>query len=167
MYNGEAEFAYSEYVHTAESEQPVTLTNQITPYDNWTLDDLFREFGSSDRPEVIELVRRCAMIHYQKVAFFMLHESMSDQLEDMQKDLDNTTNEDGLTMGDLDDLVGEHRATIHRLTTELEAMTKKFNRAQSRSDLWKKKLTEAKKQLKYETRSVDRLETRTRRKINV
>lgn len=167
LFSYEAQNDYEAYTAQAEREHDFWVPNQWTPYENLTIDDLMREFATCDDPRVTELLKRIWQTEYTRHAFMMLHGEMYERLDDLEKDLATTTNEDGLTMGDLDDLVGEHRATIHRLTTELEAMTKKFNRAQARSELWKKKLKDAKQALKYETRSVDRLEARTRRKINV
>lgn len=163
----EAHSTLDAYEVQAERDSDLYLPNQWTPYDNLTIDDLLREFGSSDDPIVQELIKRIGVVEYTRHAFLTLYDESEQEKERLYEEARKDENEDGLTMNDLEGLLGEVTASLNRVTDELAKEKKNHRRTLARAVLWKDRLREATAKLKYETRSVERLETRTRRKINV
>lgn len=166
-FSHEAHSTLETYELQAEQNGDVWVSNQWTPYENLTDNDLLREFSTSEDPVVIELLKRIGAAEHVRTAFMTFYEESEHEKERLYEEARSGANEDGLTRQDLEELAEERLETINRITNELTQEKKNHSRALKRAMLWKNQLREAKQLLKYETRSVERLETRTRRKINV
>lgn len=158
----EASLDFEEYMEQLRQDHAVLMPTAMTPYEDMTDDELIRVFGASDDPIVIELVRRVSHILIAKMAFGKLHKDRQEELDELQR-----TDEDEHCVEALKERVRELNDQIHAVHAELSATRRKLARAHKRSVLFQKRMGEAEKELAYERRGVERLETRTRRKLSI